>query len=111
LKRDGHLETNIKESDMDKLEKIAQMYGTEFTYDNIIKPNVKYLDTQFSESNGWHLYSDDDVIDENFLYLVATAEEGGIMQNVVSRKNGKWVLDDEENKNILYYKKLYFYFE
>jgi hypothetical protein len=102
---------NIKESNMDKLDKITEMYGIEFTYDNIIKPNVKYLDTQFSESNGWHLYSEDDVINENFLYLVATAEEGGIMQNVVSRKNGKWVLNDEENKNILYYKKLYFYFE
>ena len=96
---------------MDMLDKIAQMYGTEFTYDTIIKPNVKYLDTQFNESNGWHLYSEDDVIDENFIYLVATAEEGGIMQNVVSRKDGKWNLDPEENHNILYYKKLYFYFE
>ena len=96
---------------MDKLEHMTQAYGSEFTYDNIIKPNVKYLDTQFSQNNGWYLYNEEDHIDENFLYLVATAEEGGIMQNVVSRKNGKWVLDDMENKNILYYKKLYFYFE
>lgn len=81
---------------------LCTTHGSEYVYDNLIKPNTT-VDDKYSQKNGWYTYLKQTNIDTNFLYIVAIPMTNGITTYVKEFDKTEW-----DSNNVIYYKKLYF---
>lgn len=87
-----------------EINNLCSIIGTEYVYDNIIKPELN-VDDEYSKKNGWHTYFKQSNIDPNFLYIVAIPMVNGITKFVKEFDKDEW-----DEMNVIYFKKLKFKF-
>ena len=83
---------------------LCSTIGTEYVYDNLIKPKLE-VDDKYSRKNGWYTYFKQSNVDSNFLYIVAVTMINGITTFVKEFDKADWDL-----MNVIYFKKLQFKF-